>query len=87
VAPIVVTSRFVWSHYPGLRAGRIYAGKSDIYQRPAGDAHLVGGPEATETLCGASRAGFPYDFPDAASIGASPLSTPCPTCAEHEPRT
>lgn len=81
---LVVASRFVWSHYPGLRAGRLYAGKPDLYRRPAGDAHLVDGPDAVETLCGLSRTLFPHDFPDAESIGASTLSTPCTTCAGRE---
>ena len=80
MAPIVVTSHFVWSHYPGLRAGRLYAGKSDLVKRPKGEAHLVAGPDATETLCGVSRDPFPYAFPHAGPLTSSTYVTPCATC-------
>lgn len=73
----VVASHFVWDEYPGLRAGRIYAGKGDVSRHPQGEAHLVEGPDAVETLCGLPRSSFPHDFPDLA--GLSPTD-PCTSC-------
>ncbi|MEJ2863968.1 hypothetical protein [Actinomycetospora flava] len=83
MSPIVVAERFVWSEYPGMRPGRVYAGKPDLFKRPKGEAHLVDGPDAVETLCGVSRERFPLDFPDAASTGSSKYATPCATCEER----
>ena len=75
---LIVASKFVWSDYPGLRAGRIYAGKPDLPRHPTDETHLVEGPDATETLCGLPRARFPYEFPVATPLGRT--ADPCPTC-------
>ncbi len=77
VTRFVVASHFAWDEYPGLRAGRIYAGKGDVSRHPAGEAHLVDGPEAVETLCGLPRLSFPHDFPDLADLGPSDHCTAC----------
>ena len=81
MSPFVVASKYVWSEYPGLRPGRLYAGKPDLFKRPAGESHLVAGPDAVETLCGVARASFPHDFGDPGSI-SSDKSTRCPTCRD-----
>lgn len=73
----VVASNFVWNEYPGLRAGRAYAGLPDVSRRPSGEAHLVEGPDAVETVCGLPRASFPHDFPEFAHVGPP---DPCVTC-------
>lgn len=74
----LVASAFVWSQYPGLRAGRIYTGKPDITRLPTGETHVVDGPGTDETRCGLPRAGFTYEFPD----GTAPDKGAefCPTC-------
>ena len=77
----VVASTYVWSEYPGLRPGRLYAGKPDLFKRPGGESHLVAGPDATETLCGMAREGFPHDFGDPDSI-SSDRSTRCTVCRD-----
>lgn len=75
---VLVASAFVWSHYPGLRAGRVYAGKSDITRHPTGETHVLDGPDAAETRCGLPRSGFTYEFAD----GTTPDKRAefCPTC-------
>ena len=77
----VVATHFVWSDYPGLRAGRLYAGKPDIFKRPSGESHLLETADAIETLCGVSRTPFPHDFGDADSI-SSDRSTRCTACQD-----
>jgi hypothetical protein len=77
----VVATHFVWSDYPGLRAGKLYAGKPDISKRPAGESHLLEAPDATEPMCGLSRTLFPHDFGDTDSI-SSDKSTRCTACQE-----
>ena len=84
MSPLVVASAFVWSEYPGLRPGRLYAGKPDLFKRPGGESHLVATADATETLCGVPRDGFPHDFGDPASI-TSDRSTRCATCSDAAP--
>lgn len=79
--PFVVATRFVWSDYPGLRPGKLYAGKPDLFKRPSGESHLVGSADATETLCGLARASFPHEFGDVSSI-RSDRSTRCPACRD-----
>jgi hypothetical protein len=74
---LVVASRFTWSDYPGLRAGRVYAGKPDIFRRPSGDLHVLADAKATDTLCGLPRTDFPYEF---ASTDTMVRATPCPAC-------
>jgi hypothetical protein len=73
----LVASNFVWAEYPGLRPGRIYAGLPDVARHPGGEAHLVAGPDAAETLCGRPRASFPYEFPALTELRSS---DPCATC-------
>jgi hypothetical protein len=74
---LLVAARFVWDEYPGLRAGRLYAGTGDVNRRPGGEAHLVEGPDAAETVCGLPRALFAYEFP---WPDALLRSEPCTTC-------
>lgn len=71
----VVASHFVWDEYPGLRVGRLYRGLPDVGRHPRGQAHLVRGPDAAETLCGLPRTSFPHDFPDLTQL------TPPDSCA------
>jgi hypothetical protein len=71
----LVAARFAWAEYPGLRAGRLYAGTDDVARHPRGEAHLVDGPDAAETLCGLPRTTFPHAFP-----WPGPLAEPCPDC-------
>lgn len=78
---VVIASRYVWSEYPGLRPGRLYAGKPDLFRRPAGESHLLASPDAVETLCGRARTEFPHEFGDPSSI-SSDKSTRCATCQE-----
>lgn len=73
----VVASHFVWNEYPGLRAGRLYSGAPDVSRRPAGDIHLVEGPDAVETSCGLPRTSFPHEFRELVHLGPS---DPCTTC-------
>ena len=75
---IVVASAFVWSDYPGLRVGRIYAGKPDLTRHPHAETHVVDGPDAVETLCGLPRARFPHVFPEGTAFGKR--AVPCTTC-------
>jgi hypothetical protein len=75
---IVVASKFVWSHYPGLRAGRIYAGKSDITKHPNAETHVIDGPDAAQTLCGLPRARFPHEFAEGTTPGSR--AEICATC-------
>ncbi|MBW0102179.1 hypothetical protein [Pseudonocardia sp. KRD291] len=78
---IMVASGFVWADYPGLRAGRIYAGKPDLGRHPDAETHLVDGPDgpdSAETLCGLPRAQFPHEFPEATALGKG--ADLCPTC-------
>ncbi|NYD35016.1 hypothetical protein [Actinomycetospora corticicola] len=74
---MVVASRFTWSDYPGLRAGRVYAGKPDIFRRPSGEVHLLADTGATATVCGLPRADFPWTFE---SVDAMVQATPCSAC-------
>lgn len=78
MASIVVAAEYVWSHYPGLRAGRLYAGKPDLTRHPTAGTHLVAGPDADATLCGLARAGFPHEFPEGTALGKG--AEPCTTC-------
>ncbi|MCD2197566.1 hypothetical protein LQ327_29770 [Actinomycetospora endophytica] len=78
MSPIIVASKFVWSHYPGMRAGRIYAGKSDLTRHPNAETHLVAGPDAVETLCGLPRAQFPHEFAEGTAPGKR--AELCVTC-------
>jgi hypothetical protein len=78
VSRILVASKFVWSHYPGLRAGRLYAGKSDLTRHPNAETHLVDGPDATETRCGLPRTRFPHEFPEGTTPGSR--AEPCAVC-------
>lgn len=66
---IIVAAKFVWSDYPGLRAGRLYAGKPDLTQHPTAETHLVDGADGVRTLCGLDRRDFPYEFPEATALG------------------
>ncbi|ODU05765.1 MAG: hypothetical protein ABS81_06695 [Pseudonocardia sp. SCN 72-86] len=75
---VVVAERWVWSHYPGMRAGRLYAGKSDLTKYPDGQTHLAAGPEAVVTLCGLPRTGLPHQFAVTTPLGVH--ATPCPDC-------
>jgi hypothetical protein len=79
---LVVASQFVLSDYPGMRAGRIYSGKPDLFKRPKGEAHVVDGPDATETLCGISRDGFPHDCTEATTVDQPFVTSPCATCRD-----
>lgn len=74
---LVVASRFTWSDYPGLRPGRVYAGRPDLFRRPSGDVHVLAEADATGTVCGLPRADFPYEFTTA---DAMVKATPCPGC-------
>lgn len=75
---LIVSSGFVWSDYPGLRVGRMYAGKPDLTRHPQGEIHLVDDADAVETRCGLPRTPFPHEFPDATPLDRR--SAPCPTC-------
>lgn len=75
---VIVASRYVWSHYPGLRAGRLYAGKPDLTTHPTAETHLADGPYAAETLCGLPRTRFPHEFPETTALGTG--AQPCTTC-------
>ena len=75
---IVVASKYVLSGYPGLRAGRLYAGKPDLTTHPTAETHLVEGEGATETLCGLPRDRFPHEFPESTALGKR--AEPCATC-------
>ena len=79
---LVVASRFTWSDYPGLRPGRVYAGKPDLFRRPSGDVHLLADADATNTVCGLPRADFPHEF---ATADAMVKATPCPECGLGSP--
>jgi hypothetical protein len=73
----VVAPRFAWAEYPGLRPGRIYAGKPDVGRLPLGQTHFVDAADAAQTVCGLPRASFPHDFPDLVDLGTA---EPCTTC-------
>ncbi|GAA1089271.1 hypothetical protein [Pseudonocardia alni] len=79
---ILVAEKFVWPHYPGLRAGRVYAGKSDITQHPDAETHVVDGPDATETRCGRPRSGFPHEFGEGTTHGKHEYD--CGACVPTE---
>ena len=66
---IVVASEFVWSAYPGLRVGRLYAGLPDLTKLPNAETHVVDGPDGAETLCGLPRSQFPLDLADGTALG------------------
>ena len=74
----LVASEFVWSDYPGLRVGRIYAGKPDLTRHPNAETHVVDGPDAVATLCGLPRTQFPHEFPEGTALGRR--AVPCSTC-------
>ena len=80
VSRIVVASKFVWSDYPGLRVGRLYAGQPDLPRLPNSDTHVVDGEDAARTVCGLDRTQFPHEFPEATALGrdAKPCAVCCP---------
>ncbi|RZT83965.1 hypothetical protein EV383_0796 [Pseudonocardia sediminis] len=80
---IVVASKYVLSDYPGMRAGRIYAGKPDLTRHPNAETHVVEGPDAVETLCGRPRADFPHEFADGTTLGKR--ADPCAVCKPAGP--
>ncbi|GAY08061.1 hypothetical protein [Pseudonocardia sp. N23] len=75
---VVVAETYVWSDYPGMRAGRLYAGKPDLTRHAGGQTHLAAGDDATRTLCGLPRSRFPHTFPAARSL--SRRADPCESC-------
>jgi hypothetical protein len=75
----VVATHFVWNEYPGLRAGRAYAGLPDVSRRPSGETHFVDGQDAALTVCGLPRASFPYEFPELADGGPTEACAACRT--------
>ncbi|MGQ0845526.1 MAG: hypothetical protein ACT4QF_15490 [Sporichthyaceae bacterium] len=74
----VVAAQFRWDEYPGLRPGRIFSGAGDVGRSPLGEAHLVEGPAAPQTLCGLPRSKFPLDFPAVADF--RPPAEACAGC-------
>lgn len=75
---IVVAATFVWSDYPGLRAGRLWAGKPDLTRHPSAATHLVDDPDAVDTVCGLPRTQFPHEFPEGTALDRR--AVPCTTC-------
>ena len=74
---LLVAALYVWDEYPGLRAGRIYAGKGDIGTHPRGETHAVASVDSATTVCGQSRDHFPYEFAESVSLVAADV---CPEC-------
>ena len=78
MSSVIVAEHFAWSDYPGLRAGRLSAGKPDLTKHPVGEVHRAASVDATQTLCGLPRALFPNDFPEYTVLGTR--AAVCPTC-------
>lgn len=75
---IVVAAKYVWSDYPGLRAGRLWAGKPDLTKHPSAATHVVDDLHAVETRCGLPRTQFPHEFPAGTTLDKR--AVPCTTC-------
>ncbi len=73
----VVAALYVWDEYPGLRAGRLYAGGGDIGRHPRGETHVVAGVDATKTVCELPRDRFPHRFAESVNLADA---DPCPDC-------
>ena len=74
---LLVAALYVWDEYPGLRAGRIFAGKGDIGTHPRGETHAVASADSLTTVCGQPREKYPYAFADSVSLVAADA---CPDC-------